>query len=142
VDPIDQLALRYRRYNPVVVSGATESRMRSNAVRRFQGEPEVKLFIANPSAAGAGVTLTAASDAIFFSFSNRAADFLQAVDRIHRRGQSAPNVTVHVILCSNTVEHALLNRLIEKERAQGELLRDRENGIRVEDAIADLTSHE
>jgi SNF2 family DNA or RNA helicase len=138
VQPILLLAARYKQYSPVVVSGETASEDRSSAVSRFQSDPETKLFIGNPSAAGAGITLTAASDAVFFSFSNRAADFLQAVDRIHRRGQDALEVVIHILLCDSSIERYQLDRLLAKERSQGELLRDKELGTRVEDAIAAL----
>ena len=137
-DPIPVLAARYKQYAPVVVSGDTPARDRSAAVLCFQTEPGTKLFIGNPSAAGAGITLTAASDAVFFSFSNRAADFLQAIDRIHRRGQVASEVVIHILLCDSSIERAQLDRLLSKERSQGELLRDKELGTRVEDAIAAL----
>jgi SNF2 family DNA or RNA helicase len=139
-DSIAALSLRYSKYHPVVITGGTPQVDRRRAISAFQTNPDTKLFIGSPGAAGAGITLTAASDAIYFSLSNNAADFLQSVDRIHRRGQNAKNVSIHVLLASGTIEEKEYARLLSKEKAQSELLSDREDSkITVADALLELS---
>ena len=61
------------------------------------------VFVANPAAAGAGLTLHRARVAIYESLSNQAAHYLQSLDRIHRRGQKR-EVEYVVMLCDGTLE--------------------------------------
>jgi SNF2 family DNA or RNA helicase len=81
------------------------------------------LFIGNPAAAGAGLTLHRARLTIYESLSNQAAHYLQSIDRIHRRGQDRP-VEYFVILCDGTLELAEYDRLVGKEAAAQDLLGD------------------
>jgi SNF2 family DNA or RNA helicase len=125
---LDEAILRYSRYNPVKIDGGTSQESRRLAVDRFQNDPSVRLFIGNPAAAGAGLTLHAASDAIYMSFSNQAAHHLQSIDRIHRRGQNAPETNYHFIVCDGTIEVPDLARLRMKEQNQSDLLSDIHSG--------------
>jgi SNF2 family DNA or RNA helicase len=108
-----------RRYDGTV----SDTAVRREAVRAFQEDPEVHVMVANPAAAGAGLTLTAARYAIYESFSNQAAHFLQSLDRIHRRGQTR-DVEYVVLLADGTLEEAEYERLQAKERASQDLLGD------------------
>jgi SNF2 family DNA or RNA helicase len=92
-------------------------------VRRFQEDDETMLFVANPAAAGAGLTLHRARFAIYESLSNQAAHYLQSLDRIHRRGQTR-DVEYLVLLCDRTVEVEEYHRLTRKERVAHDLLGD------------------
>jgi SNF2 family DNA or RNA helicase len=92
-------------------------------VQRFQEDPECRLFVANPAAAGAGLTLHAARVAVYESFSNQAAHFLQSLDRIHRRGQER-DVRYVILLCEDTIDEAEFDRLKRKEAAAQNLLGD------------------
>jgi SNF2 family DNA or RNA helicase len=115
---------RYKKYSPILLDGSSTGGERAIAVQRFQSDPDVRVCIANPAAAGAGITLHAASDAAYVSFSNQAAHFLQSLDRIHRRGQTASSVNYHILVCKNTIEETEVLRLRAKEVSQHELLGD------------------
>jgi SNF2 family DNA or RNA helicase len=120
-----ELEKRYQKYNPVRVDGMIVSpEERSRAIRRFQEDPAVMLFIGNPAVAGAGITLTASKHNIYESFSNQAAHYQQSIDRTHRRGQTAEQVEYHVILCSDTIEIPEFERLLNKDEAARDLLGD------------------
>ncbi|HEX9980777.1 MAG TPA: DEAD/DEAH box helicase [Flavobacterium sp.] len=121
---LDQLETRYKNYNPVRVDGSISSAQRKLAVQSFQENPETMLFLGNPSAAGAGITLHAAYDAVYVSYSNQAAHYLQSLDRIHRRGQVSADVNYYLIVCSNTIEETEVTRLRDKEVRQHHLLGD------------------
>ncbi len=121
---VDAIVARYNRYNPVRYDGTVNDvRVRAEAKRRFQEDSETMLFVANPAAAGAGLTLHRARLAVYESMSNQAAHYLQSLDRIHRRGQTR-DVEYLVLLCENTIEVQEYKRLVEKERAAQNLLGD------------------
>ncbi len=126
VASIEALVNRYGRYKPVRYDGTvTDTRARREAVRRFQEDGDCMLFIANPAAAGAGLTLHRARIAIYESMSNQAAHYLQSLDRIHRRGQTR-EVEYLIILCDKTIEVSEYDRLIAKDRSAKSLLGDPE----------------
>ncbi len=115
---------RYQHFNPVRLDGTVSSSIdRREAVRRFQEDDETMLFVANPAAAGAGLTLHRACFAIYESMSNQAAHYFQSLDRIHRRGQIRA-VEYIVLLCKDTLEIQEYNRLLNKEQAAQGLLGD------------------
>lgn len=115
---------RYERFHPVRYDGAvTDTSERREAVRRFQEDDTTMIFVANPAAAGAGLTLHRARFAIYESFSNQAAPYFQSLDRVHRRGQTRA-VEYVVLLCGSTVEEQEYDRLLAKESAARELLQD------------------
>lgn len=115
---------RYSRFKPVRYDGTVgDVAERREAVRKFQEDDETMLFVANPAAAGAGLTLHRARLAIYESMSNQAAHYLQSLDRIHRRGQTR-DVEYLILLCDKTIELHEYERLTKKERAAQALLRD------------------
>ena len=115
---------RYARYGVVRYDGlVSDVRARRDAVRRFQEDDETMVFVANPAAAGAGLTLHRARVAVYESLSNQAAHYLQSLDRIHRRGQER-DVEYVVMLCDGTLEVTEYDRLVQKEQAAQDLLGD------------------
>ncbi|MDE3102484.1 MAG: DEAD/DEAH box helicase [Chloroflexota bacterium] len=121
---LDAIVRRYARYDPVRYDGAVERvEDRREGVRRFQSDGPPLLFVGNPAAAGAGLTLHRARYAIYESMSNQGAHYLQSLDRIHRRGQTR-DVEYIVLLASDTIEVNEYVTLTQKERAAQELLRD------------------
>ncbi len=132
---------RYEKYSPVLLDGSSSAKERSESVHRFQSDPEIRICVANPAAAGAGITLHSASDAAYVSFSNQAAHFLQSLDRIHRRGQQAEKVHYHLLICHGTIEEKEVQRLRNKEMRQHELLGDEAKWPNsLDDALAELTT--
>lgn len=122
---IDALVGRYQHLGAVRYDGTVaETSARREAVEQFQTDDRTMLFIANPAAAGAGLTLHRARFAVYESFSNQAAHYLQSLDRIHRRGQ-AREVEYLILLCEGTIEINEYERLTDKELAAQDLLGDR-----------------
>lgn len=121
---LEAIVNRYGRYGTVRYDGSVTSiEDRREAVRRFQNDPDTRIFVANPAAAGAGLTLHAARYAVYESFTNQAAQYLQSLDRIHRRGQTR-EVEYFVLLAENTIESTEFDHLIRKERRARDLLGD------------------
>lgn len=112
---LNELVERYRSYGVVRLDGSVKSaKARQEAIDLFQNDPKTMLFIANPAAAGAGITLTAARIAIYESFPVQTAHFLQSIDRIHRRGQTR-DVYYYFLLSQNSIEESEYERLLKKE---------------------------
>ncbi|HZT67408.1 MAG TPA: DEAD/DEAH box helicase [Acidimicrobiales bacterium] len=132
---------RYQRWNPVRYDGSiTDIAERREAVSRFQSDSSTMLFVGNPAAAGAGLTLHRARLAVYESLSNQAAHYLQSLDRIHRRGQERA-VEYTVLLCDGTIELTEFERLAEKERSAQLLLGDRVDAVPTrETMLAELES--
>lgn len=121
---LSAIADRYASLGLVRIDGTVQSSgERAAAIRRFQGDPKTRIFLGNPAAAGAGITLTAAHHVAYESFSNQTAHYLQSMDRVHRRGQRH-EVVYHVILAQGTVEEVEFDRLLGKERLERDLLGD------------------
>jgi SNF2 family DNA or RNA helicase len=140
---IDEICSRYAQYNPVRVDGSIPTALRKDAVRLFQNDPKTKLFIGNPAAAGAGITLHSSYDAVYLSYSNQAAHYLQSLDRIHRRGQVSNEVNYYLLICKNTIEETEVVRLRGKEIRQHALLGDNIKWpISIDDALRELAADE
>lgn len=121
---LDAIMRRYDRYGAVRYDGTVTSiGERREAVRRFQADPNTRIFVGNPAAAGAGLTLHAARYAVYESFTNQAAHYLQSLDRIHRRGQTR-DVEYFVLLGENSIEAHEFDRLVLKEARAHDLLGD------------------
>ena len=140
---LDEISDRYAQYNPVRVDGSTSTDSRKDAVSQFQEDSKTMLFIGNPAAAGAGITLHSSYDAVYLSYSNQAAHYLQSLDRIHRRGQVSDKVNYYLLVCEGTIEETEIVRLRGKEIQQHNLLGDHIKWpTSLDDALNELKSHE
>lgn len=97
-DVIDVLSEALDGYGAVVVTGSTPQAQRQEAVDAFQGEGGPRVFIGNMEAAGVGITLTAASTAVFAELAWKPSDISQCEDRCHRIGQQDAVLVQHVLL--------------------------------------------
>lgn len=139
---LDEMMERYHRFNPVRVDGSVATADRKAAVKSFQEDPNTMLFFGNPAAAGAGITLHASYDAVYISYSNQAAHYLQSLDRIHRRGQVADQVNYYLLVCKDTIEETEIIRLRGKEVRQHDLLGDHIPWpTSLDDALRELGGH-
>lgn len=121
---IEAIVRHFEHFGVVRYDGTvTDAEARRNLVWRFQTDDATMLFVGNPAAAGAGITLHRARYAIFESFSNQAAHYLQSLDRIHRRGQER-EVEYLVLLCAEAIDEHEYERLTQKQQSAAKLLGD------------------
>jgi len=86
-----------------MLTGRIPTDVRSRTVQAFQEEEDPKLLLITTQAGGTGLTLTAASTAVFLDKLWTPAMNTQAQDRLHRIGQTEP-VTIIELLAENSVE--------------------------------------
>lgn len=108
----------------ILITGAQTPAERAENVARFQ-TGTVPLALVTLGAGGEGITLTAASTAVFLQRSWSLVQNLQAEDRIHRIGQEAGAVNVIDVISQNTIEHRVHEALADKELTLAEVVRDR-----------------
>ena len=111
IDDIAKL-LTERGVSHCIYDGRTSSEDRQRYKEEFQnGEYEV--FLAKPSAAGRGLTLTAANTVIYFSNSFSLDERKQSEDRAHRIGQHHPVLYIDLV-ARGTVDEHIITILCEK----------------------------
>lgn len=82
-----------------MIVGGTSERQRELTVRSFQDDPKgVRVIVGNITAAGTGLTMTAACRLDMLESSWTPADNVQAVRRIRRKGQTRPTFARFVML--------------------------------------------
>lgn len=100
-------------FNPVMVLGGTSAESRAEAVRRFQEDPSVRVFIGGITAAAEGITLTAADVAVFVELDWRPGKLLQAEDRIHRIGQTR-GVLIQYLVFDGSLDAVMAHKVAQK----------------------------
>jgi len=123
--------------NSVRIDGSVKIEDRQKAVDDFQ-KGKRQLFIGQIQAAGVGITLTAASSAVFIEFSWTPSDHLQASDRIHRIGQESDAVFIYYLIANGTIENEIVKLLQEKSKMLGKVLDGKEKNFFDEDIYEDL----
>jgi len=104
---------RLNKYNPAVITGATNDSDRQSMVSKFQEDKSCKVIIGTIGAMGTGLTLTAGSVVIFLDEPWNRALFDQAVDRAHRIGAKS-NVTIYSIMCKDTIDERIHDIIYKK----------------------------
>jgi hypothetical protein len=138
-DTIEQLALMLADLNPVTLYGAIPSgnvadpNTREGRIRRLHEDASCMVMIANPAAAGEGISLhKACHEALYLDRSYVTTHFLQSIDRIHRLGLDPGVITnVHIFQTKapqglGCIDHSVSRRLGQKIRALQQLLDDRD----------------
>ena len=97
-----------------VIYGAIPQEERGQIVDRFQNEPEMQVFVAQIATAGLGITLHAASTAVFFSKDFSFSNVEQARARIHRIGQRHPCTYIDLV-AEDTVDEKIQKALSDKK---------------------------
>jgi len=94
-----------------LIYGATKDR--AEQVKDFQEDSDVKVFVGQLQTTGMGLTLTAASVAVFYSLDFSYANYEQSRARIRRIGQKVKCLYIHLV-AKNTVDEKIMNALKHK----------------------------
>ena len=108
--------------------GGTSDEERERIVEDFQNpESELRFFVGNAQTAGFGLTLTAASNVIYYSNNFNLEHRVQSEDRCHRIGQKNPVTYIDLVVPDSVDEHivkALRNKINLAGRSLGEQMRE------------------
>jgi len=106
--------LRLRKIQYGSIYGDVPMEERGKIVEDFQANPDTKVFVAQIQTAGLGITLHAASTAVFYSYDYNYANYAQALARIHRIGQHLPVTYIHLVV-DGSIDEKILTALENKE---------------------------
>lgn len=106
--------LRLRKIQYGSIYGDVPMEERGKIVDDFQTNPDTKVFVAQIQTAGLGITLHAASTAVFYSYDYNYANYAQALARIHRIGQCLPVTYIHLVV-DGSIDEKILAALENKE---------------------------
>jgi len=115
-----------------------EELFREERINLFKEDPDCMVLVANPAAAGEGISLhTACHHAIYVDRSFNATEFMQSMDRIHRYGldddgnvicgigEGGVETTIEILQCENSVDDLLVQpNLARKQAAMYQWLND------------------
>ena len=107
--------------------GLTPKNERQKNIDKFQTDPNCRFFVGTPATGGYGITLTAASNMIYYSNGYNLEFRTQSEARIDRIGQKYPMTYIDII-CENTVDERIVKALRKKiniaSQVMGEELKD------------------
>ena len=124
---IKAIVKEYGEKSVVDYYGLTPKNERQKNIDKFQTDPDCRFFVGTPATGGYGITLTAASNMIYYSNGYDLEKRTQSEARIDRIGQKYPMTYIDII-CENTVDErivkALRNKINIASKVMGEELKD------------------
>ena len=93
--------------------GLTPQEERQQNIKRFQEDEDCRFFIGTPQTGGYGITLTGASNMIYYSNGYDLEKRQQSEARIDRIGQTKPMTYIDII-CEDTVDDRIVKALRKK----------------------------
>ena len=124
---IKAIAKEYGQGSVVDYYGLTPKEERQSNIEKFQNNPKCRFFVGTPATGGYGITLTAASNMIYYSNGYNLEFRTQSEARIDRIGQKYPMTYIDII-CEKTVDErivkALRNKINIASKVMGEELKD------------------
>jgi len=124
---IKAIVKEYGEKSVVDYYGLTPKNERQKNIDKFQTDPDCRFFVGTPATGGYGITLTAASNMIYYSNGYNLEFRTQSEARIDRIGQKYPMTYIDII-CENTVDErivkALRNKINIASKVMGEELKD------------------
>ena len=106
---------------------------REERINKFKTDPECMVLVANPAAAGEGISLhDVCHHAIYVDRTFHATEFMQSMDRIHRYGKDGNGdiicqkyeTYIEILQCTNSVDRTVHRNLARKMEAMYKWLND------------------
>ncbi|MBO4227397.1 ATP-dependent helicase [Bradyrhizobium neotropicale] len=143
VDNVEYLAGSLQDLGAVYIHGGVDAgdenddETREGKIRLFHDDPSVMALVANPAAAGEGISLhTICHHAIYLDRNFNAAQYLQSEDRIHRIGLPPNQETViEIVECAGSVDETVRQRLDFKVAQMAAVLND--SSLRISPVLMD-----
>ena len=96
-----------------VIHGGVTATKRADIIQRFQNTPDPRILVMQPQATAHGITLTAADTVIFYGPLMSVEQYIQAIARADRKGQTSDKVTV-IHIQSSPIERKMFKALTAK----------------------------
>ena len=115
IDVMDEAQASFAKRGITFVSirGDQTAKARAAAIESFTKDPETSIIVCSLTAAGVGLNLQVASNVVLAELSWTDAEQTQAIDRIHRIGQSEP-VTAWRIIAAQTIDSKIAELIDSK----------------------------
>jgi SWI/SNF-related matrix-associated actin-dependent regulator 1 of chromatin subfamily A len=121
VTEILQHGLNKKGFRATRIIGGMTAQRKDEVVQDFQNNPATRVIIIGIDAASVGITLTASSYVVFVEFSWVPGVNEQAVDRVHRIGQSS-GVMTDFLVFEGSLDERMLKYNWEKQQTINEVL--------------------
>ncbi len=95
------------------IRGGQTQKVRKANIEAFLTDPEIAVVVCSLTAAGVGLNLQVASNVVLAELSWTSAEQTQAIDRVHRIGQTEP-VTAWRIIAAQTIDPRLAQLIDDK----------------------------
>lgn len=102
-EPLSVMFQDLQEYNPLLCTGDIKDNIVSDNIDKFQADDKYKVMLCTTAKMGVGITLTAATNAIFIDSTWTQAGNLQCEDRIYRIGSNKP-VFIYYLWAANTFD--------------------------------------
>lgn len=110
------------KYGLVYMDGSTSAAKKQAAVDQFQQQDNIRIILGQTAVIGEGWTLTRAQDVVLAEPDWVPGRNDQALDRIHRKGQTGDRVIGHIPVVPGTLDERVMSTAIRKDRAIYEAL--------------------
>lgn len=124
----------------VMITGETDNEERFEIVKRFQEDPNIKVFLGGFKSAGVGITLTAASNVLFLDYPWTPADAKQAEDRAHRIGSMHDSITIYQMKAFGTIDDLMAKMLAKKRSVVEGLIGEGDDQSSMSMVLEDITN--
>jgi ATP-dependent DNA helicase len=111
-DYLELKKLKFSRFD-----GSTNQSDREIEITEFNNDYDTKVFLLSTRSGGLGINLTQADSVIIFDSDWNPQVDLQAMDRVHRIGQTKP-VIIYRLVMSNTIEQVILAKADSKRKLE------------------------
>lgn len=111
-----------KEHNPLLCTGDIKDNIISENIDKFQNSDYNKIMLCTTAKMGVGITLTAATNAIFIDSTWTQASNLQCEDRIYRIGSKKP-VFIYYLWAANTIDEHV-KEIVEDKSLLGDYVVD------------------
>ena len=129
---VEYLASRLSDLGAVYIHGGVDAGdedddgSREGKIKRFHNDPTIRIMVANPAAAGEGISLhKICHHALYLDRTFNAAHYMQSQDRIHRFGLNPDQkTTIEIVECTSSIDETVRMRLDFKIGQMAQALED------------------
>ena len=123
---LDILNERLKKYNPLLCTGDIKDTIISENIDEFQNNQSYKVILCTTAKMGTGITLNAATNAIFIDTPYTAAQCIQCEDRIHRVTNKYP-VFIYYLWANDTIDMRVKEIVEDKSMLSDYIIDDKIN---------------